>query len=64
MCSLGKTLLAFALLHFGLQGQTGLFFQVSSYFCSPIPCDGKDVFLWFMRQLKGSHTNDLNYAFI
>ena len=28
-CSLDKTLLAFALLHFSLQGQTCLFFQVS-----------------------------------
>ena len=28
-CSLDKTLLAFALLRFSLQGQTGLFFQVS-----------------------------------
>ena len=29
VCSLGKTLLAFALLHFVLQGQTCLLFQVS-----------------------------------
>ena len=32
MCSLGKTLLAFALLHFVLQGQTCLLLQVSLHF--------------------------------
>ena len=44
--SLGKTLLAFALLHFVLQGQTCLLFQVSLdfYFCIPVPYDEKDIF--------------------
>ena len=32
VCSLGKTLLAFALLHFVLQGQINLLFQVFLYF--------------------------------
>ena len=46
MCSLGKTLLAFALLHFVLQDQTCLLLQVSltSYFCIPEPYDGKGIF--------------------
>ena len=44
--SLGKTLLAFAMLHFVLQGQTCLFLQVSlfSYFCILVPYDKKDIF--------------------
>ena len=42
--SLGKTLLAFALLHFVLQGQTCLLFHLlTSYFCIPIPYDEKDI---------------------
>ena len=46
--SLSKTLLAFALLHFVLQGQTCLLLQVSLEFllCIPVPCDEKDIFLW------------------
>ena len=39
MCSLGKTLLAFALLHFVLQGQICLLLQVSLDFCMPVSYD-------------------------
>ena len=41
VCSLGKTLLAFALLHSVLQGQICLLLQVflDFYFCIPVPCD-------------------------
>ena len=44
--SLKKTILAFALLHFVLQGQTWYYFGVSlaSYFCILIPNDEKDIF--------------------
>ena len=43
---LGKTLSAFALLHFVLQDQTCLLPQVSLdlYFCIPVPCGEKDIF--------------------
>ena len=44
--SLGKTLLAIALLPFVLQGQTCLFsrYLLTSYFCIPVPYNGKDNF--------------------
>ena len=46
MNSLGKTLLAFGLLHSVLQGQTCLLIQylLTSYFCIPVSYDEKDVF--------------------
>ena len=47
MFSLDKTLLAFALLHFVLQGQTCLLvykYLLTSYFCILIPNDEKDIF--------------------
>ena len=49
MCSLDKTLLAFALLHFVLQGQTCLLFSylLTSYLCIPIPFDEKGIFFGF-----------------
>ena len=47
-----KTLLAFALLHFVLQGQTCLllqtFYLLTSYFSIPIPFDEKVMFLWVL----------------
>ena len=48
VCSLDKTLLAFALLHFVLQRETCLLLQVSStsYFCILIPYDEKNIFIW------------------
>ena len=48
VCSLGKTLLAFALLHFAFQGQNCLLLQVSLDFL-PLhfsPCDVKDIFFF------------------
>ena len=46
VCSLGKTLLAFALLYFVLQGQTCLLLWnfLTSYFCIPVPYSEKDIF--------------------
>ena len=46
MCSLGKTLLAFALLHFVLQGQTCLLLHGSLDFLllHSNPLDEKDIF--------------------
>ena len=46
--SLGKTLLAFDLLHVLLQGQTCLFsrYLLTFYFCIPVPYDDKDIFFW------------------
>ena len=58
MCSLDKTLLAFALLHFVLQDQTCLLIQVSltSYFCIPIPYEENDVvFGVILKDLVGLH---------
>ena len=52
-CSLDKTLLAFALLHFVLQGQTCCYsrYLLTSYFCIPVPYDEKDIF--FVLVLEG-----------
>ena len=46
VCYLGKTLLAFALLHFVHQGQTCLLLHVSLDFllCVSVPCDEKSTF--------------------
>ena len=45
-CSLDKTLLAFALLHFIFQGQTCLVseYLLTSCFCIPVPYDENDIF--------------------
>ena len=53
MYPLGKILLAFALLHFVLQGHTCLLPQylLTSCFCIPVPCDEKGVF--FVLVLEG-----------
>ena len=58
--SLGKTLLAFALLNFVLQGQTCLLLQVSLdyLFCILIPYDEKDIFFFLVlvvERLVGLH---------
>ena len=61
VCSYDKTLLAFALLHFVLQGQTCLILQDSLdfLFCIPTPCDEKDIFFFFFgiiyKGLVGLH---------
>ena len=59
VCSLDKTLLAFALLHFVLQGQTCLYsrYLLTSYFCIPIPCDEKETFflVLVLESLVGLH---------
>ena len=54
MRSLGRTLLAFALLHSILKGQSCLLLQVflNFYFCIPAPYNGKDIFFWVLV-LKG-----------
>ena len=50
MHSLGKTLLAFALLHFVLQGQICLLLQVSLDFLllHSSPLNEKDIFSWVL----------------
>ena len=59
MRSLGKTLLAFALLHSVLQGQICLLLQVvlTSYFCIPVPYNEKDIFfgVLVLEGLVGLH---------
>ena len=44
----GKTLLAFALLHFVLKAKLVCYsrYLLTSYFCVPVPYDEKDIFLW------------------
>ena len=46
MSSLGKTLLAFALIRFVFQGQTCLLLQVflDALLCIPVPYNEKDIF--------------------
>ena len=61
VCSLGKILLAFALLYFVLQGQICLGKRYSrfltSYFHIPVPYDEKDIFFVYVssRSLIGLH---------
>ena len=59
VCSLGKTLLAFALLHSVLQGQICLYsrYLFTSYFCIPVPYNEKDIFFWVLvlKCLVGLH---------
>ena len=56
MHSLGKTLLAFSLIHFVLQGQICLLLQVfllTSYFCIPVPYNEKDIFFFSVLVVEG-----------
>ena len=57
--SLGKALLAFALLHSVFQGQICLLLQVflAFYFCIPVPYNEKDIFFWVLvlEGLVGLH---------
>jgi len=57
--SLGKTLLAFALLHFVLQGQICHYSRcfLTSYFCIPVPYNERDIFFWVLvlEGLVGLH---------
>ena len=59
MCSLGKTLLTFALLHFVLQGQTCLLFQLSLdillLHSSPLWWKGHLFLVWVLEVLVGLH---------
>ena len=57
MCYLGKTLLAFALLHSILQGQICLLLQyfLTSYFCLPVLYNEKDIFFGCLEGLVGLH---------
>ena len=59
-CSLNKTLLAFALLHFVLQRQTCLlfFYLLTSYFCILIPYDENLGYYdaeWFALKMNWDH---------
>ena len=58
--SLDKTVLAFALLHFVLQGQKLAYYSrycLTSYFCIAIPYDEKDIFflVLVLEGLVGLH---------
>ena len=48
VCSLGKNLLSFAMLHFVLQGQLACHsrYLLMPYFWIPVPCDEKDIFFF------------------
>ena len=53
--SLGKTLLAFSLLHFVLQGQICLYsrYFLTSYFCISFPYNENDIFFVYLEVLVG-----------
>ena len=57
--SLGKTLLAFVMLHFVLQGQICLLLKcfLTSCFCIPVPYSEKHIFFWVLvlKGLVGLH---------
>ena len=60
VCSLKKTLLAFALLHSVLQGKCACYSRcfLTSYFCIPVPYNEKDIFfgcLLVLKSLVGLH---------
>ena len=59
MHSLGKTLLAFALIHFVFQGQLACYssYLLTFYFCIPVPYDEKDIFfgVLVLEGLVGLH---------
>ena len=59
VCSLGKSLLVFALLHSVLQGQLPITpgYFLNSYFCVPVPYYEKDIFFWVLvpEGLVGLH---------
>ena len=59
MHSLGKTLLAFALLHFYSKAKLGCYsrYLLSSYFCILVPYDEKDIFflVLILEGLVGHH---------
>ena len=63
MCSLGKTLLAFELFHFLLQGQIFLLLRylLNSYFCNPVPHDENDIF--FGCYLQKVFIEPFNFSF-
>ena len=48
-CSLGKTLLVFAMVASYFR------YLLSSYFCIPVPCDEKDLFFVVLEGLVGLH---------
>ena len=50
MHSLGKTLLAFALLHLYSKAKFASHsrYLLTSYFCIPVPYDEKDIFFWVL----------------
>ena len=50
MHSLGKTLLAFALLHLYSKAKFACYsrYLLTSYFCIPVPYNEKDIFFWVL----------------
>ena len=67
VCSLNRTLLAIALLHFVLQGQTCLLFWVSIDFLlldsNPVWWKGHLVLAWILEGVVGLHKNLSTSAF-
>ena len=63
--SLGKTLLAFALLCFVHKAKFSCYFKylLTSYFCIPVPYNEKDIFfwVWVLENLVGLHRT-LNFS--
>jgi len=59
--SLGKTLLAFVLLHFVRQCQTFLYsrYLLTSYFCLPVPYNEKDIYTW--TSSNGQYQNQIDH---
>ena len=55
VCSLGKTLLAFALLRFVHQGQICLLLQISLDFCIPVPWKGNLFLMLNVEVFVGLH---------
>ena len=55
MRSLGKTQIAFVLLHFYSKAKFACYsrYLLTSYFCIPVPYDEKDIFYFLVLVLEG-----------
>ena len=65
MCFLGKTLLAFAVLHSVLQGQICLLFMyfLTFYFCIPVPFNENTSFFYLVLEVLLVFIEPLNFSF-
>ena len=66
MCSLGKILLAFTLIHFVVKAKLACYsrYLLISYFCIPVPYGEKDIFfgVLLLEGLVGLH-RPFNFSF-